>query len=180
MKVALLAFLIILVAAVNARSFNTYSRTSPLLSKISQLNAEQTPFDFYRGFILGWQTQQSQPGQCYNDNGAFFSSLNDTWTTFKRAYRPDTWFNFLDRIRINIDNFAKSLQSCQMHSILTKMERIVTSEGILEVSARLISQIVFLQNNIQVFMDSLATGEYRTAGIEGGKFLSAIIGVTVN
>ncbi|CAI2381761.1 unnamed protein product [Moneuplotes crassus] len=179
MRVIFLVSLILLISTVSAGSVSNYLKVNGN-DKIMALKADQGFWDFHLGFILGWQTQQSRPGQCYNDNLAFVSSLSDTWVTFQRAYRPDTWFNFLDRIRINIDSLSKGLQSCQMHSILTKMERIVTTEGLLEVSARLISQIVMLQNNIANFMNYVNAGELRSAGTEMGKFFSAVVGVTVN
>ncbi|CAI2384614.1 unnamed protein product [Moneuplotes crassus] len=180
MKGILFVTMIVLIVGINARSFNNYSRTNPEKTNAMNLKAEEGFAHFYFGWIRGWQTQQLQAGQCYHDNNAFFFSLNDTFTTFLHAYRPDIWFNFLDRIRINIDNFAKLLQSCQVHSILLKVERIVTQEGFIEISARLITQIVFLQNNIQAFQNHLAAGEFELAGVELGKFVSAVVGVTVN
>ena len=181
MKVILFAILFCMIASTNARSFSTYSRLNPEETQVSTLTADpETVFDFYLGLIFGWQTQQTIPGQCHADNLAFFNSLGDTWLTFLRAYRPDTWFNFLDRIRINIDTMSKALQSCQIHSILTKLERIVTFDGLVETGARLITQITFLQGYMNQFSTHIAAGEMRLAGVQIGLLMSAIIGVTVN
>ena len=189
MKVLILALFVLLIAGASARSYNTYTRTNHFNGaegiKIEQEDTlqasdNQTLVDFYFGLILGWQTQQSLPGQCHADNKAFFKSLNDTLHTFMKAFLPSVWFNFLDRIRINIDTLSKGLQSCQVHSILTKLQRMVTMDGIIETAARLMTQIAFLQGYVTKFITFFNNGELQNAGIQVGLLSSAIIGVTVN
>ena len=183
MKVRICVIAILLVLSVQARSFNNHNREKILdHSESSRPNnlKEETYIDFYFGTILGWQTQQTETGQCYADTIAFYTSLNSTLNILYHSYLPSYWFNLLDRFRINIDNYSNSLHSCQVHSILTKLQRILTQDGIVETAARLLTQIAILQIYFNNFTTEFAQGNLYDSGMNFGKLSSAIVGVTVN
>ena len=183
MKVIICVIAILLVLSVQARSFNNHNREKTLdNSESSRPNnlKEETYIDFYFGTILGWQTQQTETGQCYADTIAFYTSLNSTLNILYHSYLPSYWFNLLDRFRINIDNYSNSLHSCQVHSILTKLQRILTQDGIVETAARLLTQIAILQIYFNNFTTEFAQGNLYDSGMNFGKLSSAIVGVTVN
>jgi hypothetical protein len=187
MKIAVLTLLIVLFAcSAYGRAFNNYVRKDTygadmeLQWRDDPIEVNETWIDFYFGLILGWQTQQKVPGQCYTDTVSYYKSLNLTLEMLLVSYLPAYWFNFLDRIRINIDSYSKSLQSCQVHSILLKLQRIVTMDGIIETAARLLTQVAFLKSYFELFTTNFADGNMTVAGTQLGKLSSAIIGVTVN
>ena len=186
MKLIILSLcLIIMISASNARSFNTYYRNEKFGNEAINV-AEDDPVvnetwaDFYFGMILGWQTQQINPGQCHRDTASYWTSLNDTLNILLVAWKPSFWFNFLDRIRINIDSYSKSLQSCQVHTVLTKLQRIVTVDGLIETAARLLTQVAFLGRYWTSFLENLFDGNMTDSGIQLGLLFSSITGVTVN
>ena len=187
MKVVLFALLVVLLAyGANARAFNNYVREDTY-GKVKLMTVSEDPVvrnetwvDFYYGFILGWQTQQRVSGQCYADSANFYKTINDTFAMLMNAYLPSFWFNLLDRIRINIDAYSKSLQSCQLHAILNKLQRMFSADGLIETMARLLTQIAFLKGYMDNFTNFLAAGNMTDAGVQLGKLTSAIIGVTVN
>ena len=170
--------------AVSARSFNNYQREEASAGLatpgLMEDPSSETLADFYFGLILGWQTQQVRRGQCYMDNQNFFRTLNDTYQMILIAFLPANWFNFIDRIRINIDSFSKSLSSCQMHSILVRLERMLTLNGMIETMARLLTQVPFLQGYLDSFYSNLAVGNMTMAGTQLGRFSSAVVGISVN
>ena len=178
----LLTLLVLLIAGTSARSYNTYSETNNFqIPAEASENRDPEPWsNLYFGIILGWQTQQALPGQWFNNNKAFISSLNDTLYTFFKAYLPAYWVNFLDRIRINIDNLSKVLQSCQIHTILEKLKVMSTWNGAIEALARILTQAGYLTDYFNQFMTHYEAGELTLAGVQVGILTSAIVGVTVN
>ena len=185
MKIAIFClFAAVLLCTANARSFNTFVRENQYAGaeaiKFQEEENNETFADLYFGIILGWQVRQDTPGQCYDDTLAFWQTMNRTLRSALTAFLPQNWFNFLDNIRVNIDSFAKSLQSCQTHTILTKLQRLVTMNGIIETAARLLTQIPFLQGYVSNFFAYLGDGNMTDAGIQLGLLSSAIIGTTVN
>ena len=186
MKLIIVALCIALLACgTYAKSFNNHVNQNTFMGYEIEISedepvANETWVDFYYGIILGWQTQQKVPGQCHTDTTAFYTSLNATVDILLRSYLPSNWFNFADRVRINIDSLSKKLQSCQVHSILTKLQRIVTANGIIETAARLLTQVGSLQNYFSRFSLNLADGNMTVAGTQVGLMSSIIVGVTVN
>ena len=62
----------------NHEAFITYGNST----------SNETYIDLYYGVILGWQTQQTIPGQCYKDTYNFYVTLNDTLNILFIAYLP--------------------------------------------------------------------------------------------
>ena len=186
MKLIFVALCIALLASgTYAKSFNNHVRQNSFMGFEMEVSEDEPALnetwgDFYYGIILGWQTQQKVPGQCHTDTTAFYTSINATIHILLRSYLPSNWFNFADRVRINIDSLSKKLQSCQVHSILTKLQRIVTVDGIIETGARLLTQVGSLKTYFNKLSANLADGNMTVAGTQLGLMSSIIVGVTVN
>ena len=116
MKILLIVSIIVIISwSAAGKSFNNSIKEKlnhqPIMAYRDSNGTNETLVNFYFGVILGWQTQQNIPGQCYKDTANFYVTLNDTLNVLLIAYLPNNWFHLLDRIRVNIDAYSKSLQS---------------------------------------------------------------------
>ena len=61
-------------------------------------------------------------------------------------YKVANWFNFLDRLRIDLVDYNALQTQCQFYNILGELKGIFTLDGLIGLFSRLLPQAFILQN----------------------------------
>ena len=88
-------------------------------------------------------------GACWTQIAQFGNDLNMTYNEFFQMYLPMNWFNFADRLRINLVDFASLQQQCQVFNILGSFKVLFTLDGFFGLFARLIPQAFILKTQFE-------------------------------
>ncbi len=92
------------------------------------------------------QANSQFQGSCWTGVATLGNDLNTTYQEAFTMYLPQNWFNFLDRLRIDLVDFATVQQQCQVYNILGALKNMFSLDGFFGLFSRLIPQAFILKD----------------------------------
>ena len=90
------------------------------------------------------QTNQNFEGACWTQVQVFEASVHTTFEELLIMYKPANWFNFLDRLRIDLVDYNALQVQCQFYNILGELKTIFTIDGLIGLFSRMLPQVIIL------------------------------------
>ena len=143
-------------------------------------NETTTFYNFTYGFVRGMQANNMFQGACQSQIDTLTASLSVTAQEALTAFLPKNWFNFLDRLRVDLNYYAALQQQCQFYNLLEILKGLFTLEGLFSLVSRLVPQSFFLKTQFETIMKFLGENDYYEAGKEIGNLVKNILGQPVN
>ena len=84
-------------------------------------------------------TSQFQ-GACATQFDIILNDVNTTMNEALTAYLPWNWFNFIDRLRIDLVDYSTLQQQCQFYNILGAIKQMMSLDGLMGLFSRLLPQ----------------------------------------
>ena len=126
------------------------------------------------------QANPTFEGACWTQIQVFGQSLNTTVQEALVMYLPANWFNFIDRLRIDLVDFNAMQVQCQIYNILGELKVIFSVDGLIGLFSRIVPQAFIFRGEIEKFQTFFAEGDYIQAATIIGTLSRNIIGQPVN
>ena len=97
-------------------------------------------YNFTYGFIRGMQATSQFQGACQTQFDIFLIDIQTTAQEALTAYLPWNFFNFMDRLRIDLVDYSTLQQQCQFYNILGSFKTMMSLDGIMALFSRLLPQ----------------------------------------